>query len=54
MFVGHLVDEAIRFYEQLSNGLVSKFRHGLSAVCEISEGFGSVMDFMNKNRSVKL
>jgi hypothetical protein len=54
MFIGQFINEAIRFHEQLSDGLVSKFRHNLSTVCEINEGIGSVMDFLNKGRSVKL
>ncbi len=54
MFIGQLIDEAIRLHEQLSDGLVSKFWYGLSSVCEFNEGIGSVMGFLNKGRSVKL
>lgn len=38
VFISQLVDEAIRFHEQLSNGLVGEFRHGLPTFCEITEG----------------
>jgi hypothetical protein len=48
VFVSQLVDEAIGLHEQLSNGLVCKFRHGLPTLCEINKGGGSVVGFLNK------
>ena len=54
VFVSDLVDKAIRFYEQLSNGLVSKLRYDLPALCEVSEGGGCFTGFLNKCRRVEL
>ena len=53
VFIRDLIDEAIRFHEQLSNGLVFKFRHGLPAPCEISERGGSFTSFLNKRCRVE-
>jgi len=54
MLIGQLVDEAIRFQEQLSDRFVSKFWNGLPTVCEINEGSSSRMGFLYESRSVEL
>ena len=53
VFISELVDKALRFHEQLSDGLVAKFRYGLPTLCEISEGRGSITGFPNKGRCVR-
>ena len=50
VFISDLVDEAIRFHEELSDRLVTKFRYRLPTLCEFSKGPGSFKGFLNKGR----
>jgi hypothetical protein len=54
VFISDLIDESIGLHQQFSNGLVAKFRDGLSTLCEIRQGLGSVSNFLDKGGGIEL